>query len=107
MSEVVISFNGRTYRLGAEAGQEKRLGVLADIVRERIAKLSAQFGNVGDERLLLLAAMTLADELLDARAQVAADNTTSAQAAPADAEKDGGQRAAGKVRERPATSAKG
>ena len=84
MGEVAITINGRTYRLGAEPGQEPRLRALADHVRAKVAELSAQFGHAGDERLLLMAAMTIADELLDARALLdAATDPGEPEAGPA------------------------
>ena len=71
MSQVTITLNGRTYRLACGAGDEPRLLELADMVREKLHGLVAQFGQAGDDRLLLMAALLIADELVDARAQLA------------------------------------
>ena len=68
MSEVAITINGRSYRLGADPGEEHRLRELAAYLGTKIDDLAAQFGRAGHERLLLIAALTIADELLDARA---------------------------------------
>jgi cell division protein ZapA (FtsZ GTPase activity inhibitor) len=40
-------------------------------VSRRIDQLSIEFGHVGDERLLLMAALLISDELLEARAKLA------------------------------------
>ena len=67
MGQVTVTLNGRSYRLSCEPGEEARLILLAAEVKARLDTLIGQFGNAGDDRLLLMAALTLADELLDAR----------------------------------------
>ena len=67
MGQVAVTLNGRSYRLSCEPGEEARLTLLAAEVKARLDTLIDQFGNAGDDRLLLMAALTLADELLDAR----------------------------------------
>jgi cell division protein ZapA len=47
-------------------GEEPRLQELADYVKSRMEALSSEHGSVGEERLLLMAALTIADELWDA-----------------------------------------
>ena len=68
MGQVAITLNGRTYRLRCGEGEETRLIQLAGVVRRRVDELAAEYGNVNDERLLLMAALLIADELLDAQA---------------------------------------
>src|SRR5262245_25616575 len=71
MGQVTVTLNGRTYRLRCGDGEEPRLLELAEYVRQRIDALAAEFGQVGDERLLLMALLLITDELWDARAGVA------------------------------------
>lgn len=71
MGQVTVTINGRTYRLSCGDGDEARLLELAEHVRVRVEALAAEFGQVGDERLIVMAALLMADELLDARAQLA------------------------------------
>jgi cell division protein ZapA len=71
MSSVNISINGKQYRVACEPGQEQRLTQLAMDFDERIASMRARFGEVGDARLTVMAAMMLGDELVDARAKIA------------------------------------
>lgn len=67
MGQVTVTLNGRTYRLRCGDGEEARLLELAGHLEQRIEGLAAEFGQVGDERLLLMAALLIADELWDAR----------------------------------------
>ena len=72
MGQVTITLNGRTYRLRCGEGEEARLIELADVVRDKLQTLIDQFGQAGDDRLLLMSALLIADELVDARARLAA-----------------------------------
>ena len=63
MSSVNISINGKQYRVACEPGQEQRLSQLAADFDERIASMRSRFGEVGDARLTVMAAMMLGDEL--------------------------------------------
>jgi len=66
MAEVTITLNGRTYRLECDDGEEQHLLSLSDKVGERLGSLQKQFGQVGDDRLLLMTALKIADELYEA-----------------------------------------
>jgi cell division protein ZapA len=72
MGQVTVQLNGRNYRLSCGDGEEGRLLELADFIRQRIDDLSFQFKNSGDERLLLMAAIMITDELWDTQARLAA-----------------------------------
>lgn len=67
MGQVSVTLNSRSYRLACEDGEEERLVELATHVKERVDALTMEFGQVGDERLLLMAALLIADELWDTR----------------------------------------
>ena len=71
MSSVNITINGKQYRVACEPGQEQRLTQLAQDFDERIASMRGRFGEVGDARLTVMAAMMLGDELVDAKAKIA------------------------------------
>jgi cell division protein ZapA len=66
MSHVNVTINGRQYRMACEDGQEDHLRRLAKDLDHRIEQLKASFGAVGDMRLAVMAALTIADELSDA-----------------------------------------
>jgi cell division protein ZapA len=99
MSQVNVTINGRQFRMACEDGQEDHVTDLARDLDARIEHLRAKFGEIGDTRLTVMAALTVADELAemgqrirrleqelaalqDARV-VAADRSKTAQAAVA------------------------
>ena len=69
MGQVSITLNGRTYRLRCGDGEETRLLALSGHVRTKIEGLAAEFGQVGDDRLMVMAALLITDELFDVRAR--------------------------------------
>lgn len=72
MSHVNVTINGRQYRMACEEGQEVRLLKLAENLEARIESLRGRFGEIGDARLTVMAALTVCDELLDASARLQA-----------------------------------
>ena len=65
MAQVDVSVNGQSYRIACEDGQEDRLVDLAALVNEKVLDLVDQIGQVGSNRLLVMAALIIADELVD------------------------------------------
>jgi cell division protein ZapA len=63
MAEVSVTINGRQFRMACEDGQEDHLMELARELDARIEGLRTRFGEVGDTRLTVMAALTVADEL--------------------------------------------
>jgi cell division protein ZapA len=66
MSEVNVTINARQYRMACETGQEDHLVTLSEDFDKRIAQMRASFGEVGDTRLIVMAALTISDELSEA-----------------------------------------
>jgi cell division protein ZapA len=66
MSHINVTINGRQYRMACEEGQEVRLLKLAESLETRIQSLRGKFGEIGDARLTVMAALTVCDELMDA-----------------------------------------
>ena len=66
MSHINVTINGRQYRMACEEGQEARLLQLAEGFEARIGSLRGKFGEIGDARLTVMAALTVSDELIDA-----------------------------------------
>jgi cell division protein ZapA len=101
MPQVTVTINDRKYRMACEDGQEQQVLALCDDINRRVADLSGKFGEIGDARLILMAALSVADELSDATERVrrleqelgalhtarstAADRTLASQAVIADA----------------------
>jgi cell division protein ZapA len=63
MSQINVTINGRQFRMACEDGQEEHLTTLARELDGRIESLRAKFGEIGDTRLTVMAALTIADEL--------------------------------------------
>jgi cell division protein ZapA len=72
MSHINVTINGRQYRMACEEGQEVRLLKLAEGFEARIGSLRGKFGEIGDARLTVMAALTVCDELLDANNRIRA-----------------------------------
>ena len=70
MHHINVTINGRQYRMACEEGQEARLLQLAESFEARIGSLRGKFGEIGDARLTVMAALTLSDELLDASQRI-------------------------------------
>jgi cell division protein ZapA len=66
MSHINVTINARQYRMACEEGQEVRLLKLAESLETRIQSLRGKFGEIGDARLTVMAALTICDELVDA-----------------------------------------
>jgi cell division protein ZapA len=65
MGRVSLNINGRKYGLGCEPGEEERLMRLGQKLDDRVNAMANQFGQIGDLRLLVMAGITLLDELED------------------------------------------
>ena len=70
MAQVTIRINGYAYTVGCEDGQESHLEQMAAEIEQRIANIKLIGGQSGEARLLMLAALLLADELHDTRKAV-------------------------------------
>ena len=70
MSHVSVTIHGRQYRMACEDGQEDHLVRLAKDLDQRIEQLKGSFGAIGDMRLIVMAALTVGDELSEAAKRV-------------------------------------
>jgi cell division protein ZapA len=66
MTHVNVTINGRQYRMACEDGQEAHLTMLAKDLDGRVDQLKKSFGAIGDMRLIVMAALTVGDELSEA-----------------------------------------
>ncbi len=67
MGKVNLEINGRKYALGCDDGEEERLTRLGRKLDARVRALADQFGQIGDVRLLVMASITLSDEMEELR----------------------------------------
>jgi cell division protein ZapA len=65
MTQVTVTINGRNFRMDCGDGEETHLTALAAELDGRIEQLRSNFGEVGDMRLTVMAALTVTDELME------------------------------------------
>jgi len=70
MASVNATIAGRQFRLACEDGQEEHLQSLAKDLDASIEELRQRFGEIGDTRLTVMAALMLADELAEAKLKI-------------------------------------
>jgi cell division protein ZapA len=70
MSDVAIKINGRAYQIACEDGQEDHLKTLAEFLEKRLQDVASTVGQVGQERLLVMVGLLIADELSDSLAEI-------------------------------------
>ena len=67
MSDVTLTINRRPYKVACEDGQEDHLRSLGRLVEERVGELVESMGQIGDQRLLVMASLLFADDAKGAR----------------------------------------
>ena len=72
MPQVSVTIAGRRYRMACEDGEENHLADLAHRLDGRIGSLRGQFGEIGDQRITTMAAITIADDLFEAEKRITA-----------------------------------
>ena len=67
MAQVTIKINGYAYNIGCQDGEEAHLHAMAEQIEERVTRAKALGSQSGEARLLVMAALFMADELHDLR----------------------------------------
>ena len=70
MGEVSVTLNGRNYRLECTEGEEAHLIELAGYIGGHVEEMRRRFGQVGDDRLILMASLLVTDELWELRREI-------------------------------------
>jgi len=70
MAQVAVTIAGRVYRVACDEGEEDHLAELAGLVDGKIEGMRQRFGEIGDQRLTIMAAITFADELAESRRRI-------------------------------------
>lgn len=70
MAHVQVTIAGRSYRMACGDGEEAHLEALAAAFDAKIAEIRAAFGEIGDMRLHVMAALMTADELSEVRRRI-------------------------------------
>lgn len=82
MAQLTVKINGYAYTLGCADGEEAHLQAMVDEVESRIGKIKALGSQSGEGRVLVQAALLMADELHDLRLEL--ESSRAGKAASAD-----------------------
>lgn len=80
MGQVTVTLNGRSYRLECNEGEEAHLIELAEFIGVHVDDMRRKFGQVGDDRLILMASLMLTDQLWELKREVEELKTQLAEA---------------------------
>jgi cell division protein ZapA len=72
MPEVNVEIDGKKYRMACEEGQEQHLMELAERFNRTVLQLKGSFGEIGDNRLVVMAGIAVLDELAEAEDRIEA-----------------------------------
>jgi cell division protein ZapA len=65
MAQVSVSIDGKVYRMACDEGQEQHLEDLATRFDRYVTHLKSSFGEIGDNRLIVMAGIMVMDELTE------------------------------------------
>jgi cell division protein ZapA len=84
MAQVTVRINGYAYTVGCQDGEEQHLQQMAEQVERRIDSIKAVAGQSGESRMLVMAALLMADDLYEMGKTVKeTQGTEGSPAAPA------------------------
>jgi len=72
MPEVNVEIDGKKFRMACEEGQEAHLLELAERFNRTVIQLKGSFGEIGDNRLVVMASIAVLDELAEAEDRIEA-----------------------------------
>jgi cell division protein ZapA len=82
MAQVTLRINGYAYMIGCKDGEERHLEAMATEVNNRIDGVRTAAGPSGESRMLVMAALLMADELFELRGRLDAATAGSQPAKP-------------------------
>ena len=71
MAQVNLTVNGRVYRMACEDGEEEHVEELGQRFDAAIDELRSALGEIGDQRLMVMAGILMTDRLDDAEQRLA------------------------------------
>jgi cell division protein ZapA len=71
MPQINVTIDGKSYRMACAEGEEAHLAALAQNFDDRVTEMRKAFGEIGDMRLHVMAALTQVDELTDLKRRFA------------------------------------
>ncbi len=89
MALVNVMVNGRAYTIACDDGEEKHLQELAGLVDAKVRGLLESVGQTSEPRLMLMAALLIADDYFEARGLLEKHAERITDLERANGEKDG------------------
>ncbi|GJE16179.1 cell division protein ZapA [Methylobacterium marchantiae] len=71
MPQISVTIDGKSYRMACAEGEEAHLSALAADLDTRVTGMRQSFGEIGDMRLHVMAALMQADELVELKRRLA------------------------------------
>lgn len=88
MAQVTVKINGYAYTVGCQDGEENHLAAMAAEIERRIDSIKAIAGQTGEARMLVMAALLMADDLFELSQELAEAQKRSGAAPAAPAQPD-------------------
>jgi cell division protein ZapA len=82
MPQVLVNIDNRSYRLSCNPGEEAHLAALAKFIDGKVGEMHGSFRDIGDQRIVVMAALSVADELFETRRKLE-ERAASAEGAAA------------------------
>lgn len=70
MTQVTVTIDGKAYRMACDPGQEEHLTDLAGRFDKYVGHLKSSFGEIGDQRLTVMAGIMVMDELVELQKRI-------------------------------------
>lgn len=70
MAQVTVTIDNKTYRMACDEGQEEHLTDLAQRFDRYVGHLKDSFGEIGDQRITVMAGIMVMDELSELQKRV-------------------------------------
>ena len=70
MSQINIIIDGKSYRMACDPGQEEHLEALAGRFDQYVGHLKSMLGEIGDQRLTVMAGIMVMDEFTELQKRV-------------------------------------
>lgn len=65
MAQVTVKINGFAYSVGCQDGEEQHLTAMAAEIERRIEAIKSAAGQTGEARMLVMAALLMADDIFE------------------------------------------
>lgn len=82
MAQVTLRINGYAYTIGCKDGEERHLEAMGAEVSRRIEGVRTAAGPSGEARMLVMAALLMADDLFETRSKLLAAEAALQQQKP-------------------------